>query len=148
MTDTPATSPITSIKTILSGFRSSTFRGTLDATASMISFEETRLRRFSSEPLNVSSTPICPARLTTAAPILGMSQRTTSYTGFTLRMYLNCQGRYLRIGRRNRDLPEHRKFTSENSKNGRFSGERSRTPIKDQIYPSSQFSEYIPRRSQ
>src|SRR5207253_9892238 len=98
-TDTPATSPITSIKTILSRFRSSTFRGTLDATASMISFEETRLRPFSSETLTVSSTPTCPARLTTAAPILGMSQGTTSSTGFTLRMYLNCQGRYLRTGR-------------------------------------------------
>src|SRR3989442_804445 len=91
MTDTPATSPITSIKTILSGFRSSTFRGTFEATASMISFEDTRLRRFSSETLNVSSTPTCLARLTTAAPMLGMSHGTTSSTGFTLRMYLNCQ---------------------------------------------------------
>ena len=99
MIETPATSPITSIKTILSGFRSSTFRGTFEATASMISLEDTRLRRFSKETLNVSSTPTCPARFTTAAPILGMSHGTTSSTGFTLRMYLNCQGRYLRTGR-------------------------------------------------
>src|SRR6266480_2152381 len=99
MTDTPATSPITSISTILSGLRSSTFRGTFEATASMISFEETRLRRFSRETLNVSSTPTFPARFTTAAPILGMSQGTTSSTGLTFRMYLNCQGRYFRTGR-------------------------------------------------
>src|SRR5436190_1527719 len=86
MTETPAIFPITSISTILSGFRSSTFLGTFEATASIISLEETWLRLFSNETLNVSSTPTFLTLLTTAVPIAEISHGTTCSTGLTLSM--------------------------------------------------------------